>query len=90
MPDEDAAFLRLTFEEAAQNQAGWTLPLEDHRHPWHLLYERVRDSTGGLTLFAHMAYLEQMIERLECELAAEREKTAGTPLYIRPQRLETR
>jgi len=86
----DDCFLRAAFEEAVKNQAGRTLPLDHPGHPWHLLYSRVTDTDGGLAMIAEMDLLRTTIDRLESELAQEREKNAGVPVHVRPSLLPVR
>lgn len=101
--EADSAILREAFNEAAAEWAkifmdrtgplsNWKPTREDilARDIWGKFYEAVSDSAAGLTMLAHVQYLQDSIDRLEGELAAERKKTAGVPLYDRPQRLETR
>ena len=73
----DAAYLRLVFEEAASDFDGW---FKNSRKVWERLYERVRDTTAGIELYAlvkeqefrHRKEIERLtaeIDRLNTELA---------------------
>ena len=60
------AYLRRVFAEAAEDSAGWLLPLPDHRHPWHRLYARVHDvDAGGLEVLKEIQLLRDRVRELE-------------------------
>lgn len=78
------AYLRLVFYEAAENSAGWLLPLKDPRHPWHRLYARVHDvEAGGLEVLQEIQLLRDRVRELEEEVArlqAQRPQPARLPV----------
>lgn len=63
--DRDCAYLRLVFNEIAENQDAW------RRNPmacWARLYEAARDTCSGLAVLQVIADREAEIERLQREV----------------------
>jgi hypothetical protein len=69
--DADAAYLRQVVYEAAENQAGWLMPLDAKDkhgrplHPWAIVYERLTACEDGL---AYHAACEQRVHDLYAEI----------------------